>query len=358
MCSLFYYIAISLAFGQSNKYYNPLEQKAIQGRLQELNTMEDFGRLPQEVKSLVRQPVWNLGTNSAGLYVEFHTNADSIQVRYKVKNALNMPHMPTTGVSGVDLYALDNATKNWEWAFGQYQFKDTITFNFNNIGSNAQRTYRLYLPLYNTLDWLEIGVDSGRDFKFIHQQSKPIIIYGTSIAQGACASRPGLAWTNRLGRSFENEVINLAFSGNGRLEQPILNLINKEDAAAYILDCIPNLTLTKNLSEAQLDSLITNAVTYLRGNHKNTPILLAEHSSAYTVGFQNKNKMTDYIRSSEVVRASFEKLKKLGDKNLYFISAADIGMDINSTVDYTHPNDIGMLKIAEAYQKVLKNLLH
>jgi len=355
--SLFCLISLSVAFAQSKKYFNPLAENAIQGRLKVLNNASDYGRLPHTTQSLVREPVWNLGANSAGLYVEFETEADSIQVRYKVKNALNMPHMPSTGVSGVDLYSFDKKNKKWDWAFGQYQFKDTVTYNFNNIGVNKMHTYRLYLPLYNTVEWLEIGVAKSNEFKFINKDSKPIVVYGTSIAHGACATRPGLAWTNILGRSFTSEIINLGFSGNGRLEHPLLDLIKAEEAEAFILDCIPNLAITKFRSEMQLDSLITNSVHILREKHPNTPIVLAEHSSAETPGFQNRHTMEEYVRSSKVTNATYQKLKKAGIKNLYFVSAKDFGLDVNATVDYAHPNDIGMMKIAEAYTKVLKKII-
>lgn len=357
LCSLFCLVGLSVAIAQSKKYFNPLTDNAVQGRLEVLNSASDYGRLPHAIQSSVREAVWHLGTNSAGLYVEFQTEADSIQVCYKVKHGLNMPHMPTTGVSGVDLYSFDKSNKRWEWAFGQYQFKDTVTYNFNNIGVNKNHVYRLYLPLYNTVDWLEIGVAENKEFKFIKTQSKPIVVYGTSIAHGACATRPGLAWTNILGRSFPNEIINLGFSGNGRLEQPLLDLINAEEAEAFILDCIPNLAITKSRSEAQLDSLITNAVKTLRMKHPNTPILLAEHSSAETPGFQNRHTMEEYGRSSKVTNATYQKLKKAGIKKLYFISAKDFGLDIESTVDYAHPNDIGMMKISHAYSEVLRTLL-
>lgn len=357
ICSLFCLASISVTTAQSKKYFNPIKEHAIKGRLKILDKVQHYGRLPEFVQADVREPVWNLGMNTAGQYVEFTTDADSIQIRYQVKGPLNMPHMPSIGVSGVDLYSFDKSNKNWEWAFGQYQFKDTITYNFNNIGSNTKRTYRLYLPLYNSVERMEIGIGATKNLQFVKQSSKPIVVYGTSIAQGACASRPGLAWTNILGRSFDNEVINLAFSGNGRLEKPLLDLINEEEATAFILDCIPNLAITKDRSEAQLDSLISSAVKLLRAKHPNTPIILAEHSSSETPGFQNIHTMHEYGKSSKVAASTFQRLHESGIKHLYFVSSKEFGLDINSTVDYAHPNDIGMMKIADAYAKVLHKIL-
>jgi len=113
LCSLFCIAVCTSAAAQNKQYYNPIQSNAVNGRLQVLNSDLGFGRLPQSLKGVVRDPVWHLGENSAGVYVDFKTDASSIQVRYKVKGALNMPHMPTTGVSGVDLYMLDEKTKDW-----------------------------------------------------------------------------------------------------------------------------------------------------------------------------------------------------------------------------------------------------
>ena len=65
------------------------------------------------------------------------------------------------------------------------------------------------------------------------RRDKPVLVYGTSIAQGGVASRPGLAWTALLERKLDRPVINLAFSGNGRLEPEVLDLIAGQVNAAF-----------------------------------------------------------------------------------------------------------------------------
>lgn len=347
----------ALAFGQEGVRFLQVPVEQLSGRLTTVRHAADFGRLPLAIKEELRDPVWNLGRNSAGLYVDFKTNSQTINVRYAVKGRLNMPHMPTTGVSGVDLYFKGHQNKNWEWAFGRYQFKDTISYVFSSLKPSQEGVYRLYLPLYNSISFLDIGVPEESSIEFVKDNQKPIVVYGTSIAQGACATRPGLAWTSILGRSFDNEVINLGFSGNGRLEKPILDLLIEEDAAVYILDCIPNLSLSTTRSAEQLDSLLQASVTYIRTKRPDVPIVLAQHSSAFTLGFINNGTLNEYGSSSEVVQQSFDKLKKRGVKNIYFLSSKAMGLDINSTVDYAHPNDIGMMKIANAYVEILKNIL-
>ncbi|MNV59124.1 hypothetical protein D3C71_1515300 [compost metagenome] len=269
-----------------------------------------------------------------------------------------MPHMPTTGVSGLDLYAYDTTNKVWKWAYGNYDFSDTISYTWKNIGKNNNFSYRLYLPLYNTVKWLKIGVPADAKLTYAHTTtSKPIVVYGTSIGQGACTSRPGLAWTSQVGRAVNNEMLNLCFSGNGRLEQPILNVMNQVDAACYILDCIPNLAITKSLNEKQLDSLLVNAVTFLRKEHPTTPIILTQHSSGNINTVFNEDKNKEYQQSSRVLKATYEKLQSQGVRQIFMLSSGELGLDLNSTVDYAHPNDQGMEHIANAYIKLLKKVL-
>jgi len=350
-------VSTLLGIAQEKKWYNILQDVALEGRVKAIKIEDGYARLPLNLKDQVRKPVWDLGQDAAGVYVEFKTSASSFTVKYKVTGSLNMPHMPSTGVSGLDLYTKDPISNEWNWIHGRYSFKDTITYTYDNFGNLPEFVNRLYLPLYNAVEWMEIGVDSEDKFEFVHKESKPIIVYGTSIAQGACASRPGLGWTNWLGRNFDQEVINLAFSGNGRLEQPILDLIKVEDASVFILDCIPNLGITAERTEDMLIGLIENAVKTLRDVHPNTPIVIAAHSSSEVPAVLNQKSNSEYSRSSKVAEKTVKALQDKGDKNLHWLSKKEIGLDNNSTVDYAHPNDLGMEKIASAYTRLLKRIL-
>ena len=69
-----------------------------------------FDRLPASAEAVVRPPVWDLSLHSAGICVRFRTDATNLSCRWALRNAgLAMPHMPSSGVSGVDLYALTEA---------------------------------------------------------------------------------------------------------------------------------------------------------------------------------------------------------------------------------------------------------
>ncbi len=191
--------------------------------------------------------------------------------------------MPATGVSGVDLYAI-SSDGDWRWCAGKYAFGDTIEYHFRNLEPNDAyhkmgREYRLYLPLYNSVKWLEVGVPDGTQFTPLPvRPDKPIVLYGTSIMQGACASRPGMAWPTILSRKLDDPLINLGFSGNGRLEPEVLSMVNEIDAKVFVLDCLPNLVNQEDYPLDTVKSRILYAVRTLRQKHPATPIVLAEHA--------------------------------------------------------------------------------
>jgi hypothetical protein len=240
----------------------------VEGQAWQQGLENKFDRLPQRVKDEVSPALWNLSQNNAGEYIRFKTNAAEIIVRYSVSGALSMPHMPSTGVSGVDLYA-KNTDGTWSWAPGKYSFRDTIEYRYNDLASGNAKEFYLYLPLYNTVKWFSIGVPQNATFDLQPATNqKPIVVYGTSIAQGACASRPGLSWTSILGRKLNRTIINLGFSGNGKLEKPIIDLMREIDAEVYVLDCMPNLTANYKLSDEEIKRRINDAVKDLQSKNQ------------------------------------------------------------------------------------------
>lgn len=337
-------------------WYNPLDCHEIR-TVHNQGWNEDGGnyrRFPLRARSLVREKLWNLSCESAGLALRFVTDADEVYVRYHVSGELSMPHMPATGVSGIDLYRIcDDGT--FDFCFGDYEFGDTVRYSYRiDIRKESKCGYLLYLPLYNQVEWLEVGVPEGHVFQFIPADMvRPVVVYGTSIAQGACASRPGMAWCNILGRVLGRPVVNLGFSGNGKLENAVIDLMNELDAEVYVLDCIPNLT---ELPEGELIELLKNAVMRIRSSHPETPVLLVEQA-----GYSNWKTSCDYayrlLRANGALKQAFLELAADGVRNIYRLSDEDLGFDADSWVDYVHPSDLGMMRQAEAVAGVLVNIL-
>jgi len=204
---------------------------------------------------------------------------------------------------------------------------------------------------------MEISVPKDAMFKPLAARTdKPIVVYGTSIAQGGCASRPGLAWTNILGRKLDRPVINLAFSGNGRLEKELIGLLTEIDAKMYVLDCLPNLTSPDYYATGELQTRIVSSVSELQNKKPLTPILLTDHDG-YTDGEINPVRKNEYVSTNKVFIHTFDSLIAAGVKNIFRLSKEAINQDVESMVDGTHPNDIGMMHYADAYAKEIRTIL-
>jgi lysophospholipase L1-like esterase len=346
-------------------WWNPAKNEApvIEGQGWTGKDLQNpYDRLPAVAEKSVRKEVWNLSHSSAGLMIRFRASTDQVVVRYVVGNKQQaLPHMPATGVSGVDLY-VGNSDGDWLWATGKYTFGDTIQYRFANLEPNDSykrgREYRLLLPLYNSVQWLEIGVPRGVTLTPLPvRPEKPVVIYGTSIAQGACASRPGMAWTSILSRKLDRPLINLGFSGNGRLEKEVVDLVGQVDASLYVLDCLPNLISTVGIKPEEIKNRILESVKALRQKRPATPILLVEHAG-YTDGEISPIRKQYYSEVNALMQQAFTQLKAEGVNGLFLLPKSQINLDMDAMVDGTHPTDLGMHQYADAYEKTIRTILN
>lgn len=191
---------------------------------------------------------------------------------------------------------------------------------------------------------LEIGVPTSTSFSFVPTtRESPIILYGTSIAQGACASRPGMAWSNIVSRTLNWPLINLGFSGNGKLETEIISLICEQRPSIVILDCMPNMGA---IESGEIIKRIKEAVHRI-SKRPNVSILLVEHagnSNAKTYQEQENNS----ARCNQAQQEAYSQLQREGIKNLFYLSKEELNLAIDSWVDYVHPSDYGMMQYAYA----------
>lgn len=343
---------------QQTTWYNPMNEAmpVLHGQGWQNELKGSYNRIPDRLKEQVSKNVWNLQSNTAGEKIIFRTNSTSIRLRYvTTSSSFAMRHMPATGMSGVDLYSVD---EHGEWFSCNpnfhYAFNDTCRYNYLELTypqscKEKGREYHLYLPLYNGVKWLEIGVDEGSFFRYeLPSLEKPIVIYGTSIAQGACASRPGMAWTNIVDRTLQHPIINLGFSGSAKMEPGIQQVLNELDPSLFILDNMENMA-AKDVYESSLA-----CCKLLRQSHPNTPILLVEHSGQPDTAIREKAK--DYQENNKELKRVWETLQAECMEKLYYLTCEEIGLDTESFVEGIHPNDYGMRKNAAAICKKIKEI--
>jgi hypothetical protein len=319
------------------------------------DTMAPYDRLPSRAKGVVRDAVWNLSRDSAGMCVRFKTAATKIHARWTLTKAkLEMPHMPATGVSGVDLYAKDDKG-TWRWvACGKPAAKTTEIVLANGLAA-GEREYLVYLPLYNGVEFLEVGVAADQSIAdapdYPAEKSKPIVFYGTSITHGASASRPGTVHTALLGRWLGRPVINLGFSGNGKMEKEVGQFLVELKPAVFVIDCCPN------LSGAETAERTKPLVAQLRAAHPTVPILLVE-DRRYTDAWINPSKAERNDGNHAALKKAFDELIAAGDKNLYYLTGNQLlGDDNEGAVDSSHPTDLGFYRQAKEFERVLRPIV-
>lgn len=318
-------------------------------------TKAAYDRLPARAETTVRAAVWGLSRHSAGIHVRFITDATNIHARWAVTSSnLAMPHMAATGVSGLDLY-VKTEKGDWRWlAVGKPDRQTNSASLISNLPP-GRREYLLYLPLYNGTHSVEVGVPAGATVSkagaWGSGTRKPMLFYGTSILHGACASRPGMVHSAILGRRFQFPHINLGFSGNGKMEPELADLLAELDPSVYVLDCLPNMTAK------EVTDRVEPFVRKLRAAHPTTPILLVEDRN-YADAFLVANKRERNLSSQAALREAYARLRKSGVKELHYLRGADLlGEDGEATVDSSHPNDLGFMRQAEAHAKVLGPIL-
>ena len=311
-----------------------------------------FDRFPAAAEKTVTKSVWNLSRNSAGMLVRFSTDAASICVHYQLlKPELALSNMPATGVSGVDLYAR-NASGQWRWVQVTKPDKQEVRAEIIKNLAPGLREYAAYLPLYNGVDSLEIGVPPGAVFTGLAPRTaKPIVFYGTSITQGAAASRPGMVHTAILGRRLERPVLNLGFSGNGRMDAAVGDLLVQVDAAAYVIDCLPNMN-PKTVTERCVP-----LVQQIRAAKPDTPIILVE-DRRFTNDWIVPTQARFHDANHAALRAAFTALQQAGVKHLFYIPGDHLyGDDAEGANDASPASDLGFMRQADVMTPILRAAL-
>ena len=321
------------------------------------NTSATYQRFPASLEGVVRQPVWDLSHHSAGISVRFRSNSTSIHLRWVSFGLHSMNHMTDTGTRGLDLYSQDPDTGKWRFVRSARPVRDTLNDQKIIDGMEPRmREYIVYLSLYEGVNKLEIGVDEGAviDQPALDSPRKgsPIVMYGTSILQGGCANRPGMAFTNIISRELDREVVNLGFSGNAKLDYEVAELMAQvEDPCLFVLDNVPN------CDHGLIDEREERFFRILRDAHPDVPVVFVENPNYPHLVFDMVH-AAEYAARNASLKAVYDRLKKAGEKKIYYIKGDRmLGTDGEATVDGVHFTDLGMVRYTEYVLPTLKKAL-
>lgn len=309
-----------------------------------------FRRVPLSVAQETSKAVCGLSVHTAGGRVRFSTDSSYIAIKAVMPYINRFAHMPLTGTTGFDLYIDSDAGSRYHRAFKpdvniEGGYEQVIRFK-----EKAMRSYTINFPSYNALDELYIGLEA--DAKLLegkrYRSKLPIVYYGSSITQGACTSRPGLTYENIISRKYDLDYINFGFSGNARAEKSIVNYMASLDMLAFVSDYDHNAPSVEHLRATHCEMYKT-----IRAAHPDVPYLMLSRPDF--IGNRDES-----IARRDVIIDTFRYAREQGDTLVFYIDGEGIfrGPDEDScTVDGTHPNDIGMLKMADCIGKKLERAM-
>ncbi len=333
--------------------WHDVEDWGVEGRGWSTTEMKRFfDRLPARAEGQVRKEVWDLSRDSAGMLTRFSTDSPEIHLDYTLfRERLALPHMPATGVSGADLYGQDSQGR-WRWVAVMRPQEQRVRGQLIKDLDGRERRYTLYLPLYNGIDRFKVGILKGARFSPVKpREDAPLVFYGTSITHGACASRPGMAHPAILGRRFDRPVLNLGFSGNGRMEKEVGSFLAELDPAVYVIDCLPN------MNAEQVRERAAPLVGQLRQARPQTPVVLVEDRS-FTNSWIRPSTRLHHEASRAALRQIYEKLLKGGTKGVFYVAGEHLlGDDSEGSTDGSHPSDLGFMRQAGCFEPVLRKAL-
>ncbi len=352
-------LSFALASAQDKKpayaFYDVLDSshfRMINRGFSVAETHTPFTRIPEALRDSVRPGLWDRGLCSSGYAFRFATNSKRIGIEYNLLWNAHLPHMAYTGIKGTDLYIL-RPDGVWEFVNCNRPTRDSIqTKTFVENLDGQMHEYMLYLPLYDGINWMRVGIDSTAVITAPTVNSpalrKKIVFYGTSVLQGGCATRPGMVGTSIIQRDLNVECVNLGFSGEGKMDFCMARaMATIPDVVAYVLDPIPNCT------EMMCDTLTYDFVKILRTLRPDVPIFMVEGMEysyeKYDSFFRN------YLpRKNAAFFRNYERLKKENPRNLFYIDRYNQwGPDNEGTVDGIHLTDIGFYFYAKKLEPYL-----
>ena len=331
------------------KFYNPKTEPFRIYGLHDPLSSAPYHRIPTNVAEATSEGVKGLNFNTAGGRVRFVTTSNYIAIKVFNPASANMINMCLIGSSSFDIYVNKNGRDTFAGVLkvpGNY--KDT--FEALAWLPAGRKEITINFPLYCGCREFYIGLDSEStlerrdDYRF----EKPVVFYGSSITQGGCASRPGMAYEALISRRFDTNYQNLGFSGNAKGEDAIANYMASLDFSVFVCDYDHNAPNPEHL-------LNTHEKLYktIRAAHPDVPVIFVGKPDCDPVG-------NDVSKRRDVIYSTFHNAKLRGEKVIFVDGYSLFGGELREecTVDGCHPNDLGMSRMADVIGKAVEYALN
>jgi hypothetical protein len=324
-------------------------------------TEGQFLRLPRKIADATSVGVSWLANQTSGGRLRFCTDSKIIAIKAEEGLCAFKSHIPVTGQMGFALYTDGKYERSFAPDLSAIENRQNETFSFSTFFKTIYPkpngefyNYDLYFPLYSSVKQLYVGVIKGSKFQATKKYScdLPILYYGSSITQGACASHPGNEYQGHISRALDLDYINLGFAGKACGEQVMAEYISSIPHSIFVMDYDNNAPTLEHLEKTHYAFYKT-----YRKICKDTPVIFITKPN-YWIGNDNLGK--GLLATTKIIKNSYKKALAEGDKNVYFIDGKTFfGKDLFScTVDSVHPNDLGFYLMAKKLLPVIKKALN
>ena len=337
-------------------FYDIKENKSfdIYGFYDVYNT-DKFIRLPEDVAEKGNKYLRYFNEDTAGGRIRFKTDSKYVAIRVKMPYVKHS-HQPLSGSSGFTMYLDKNGKSEYFRSFiPPVEFEEGYV-DIIRFPDKKERNITIYFPLYSHVNAIQIGLQNSASLKNgkKYRVKKPIVFYGGSHVQGACASVPSNSTSAFVSRMLDADFINLGFSSGALGEQEIAEYIANLDMSAFVCEYDHNAPTVEHLNNTHYKFLKT-----IVEKKPNIPIIFTSKHDYYICSFYVKTQQENIDRRKIVIE-TYDRLKEEGHDNIFFIDGKTIfsGRDkFACTVDGTHPNDLGFFRMACKFEKILKKYL-
>lgn len=313
---------------------------------------ERYTRIPESAINPENKELFAVAKYTAGGRIKFSTTSDVLDIFVKYNTEIwKMPHMTLIASAGLDVYVDDNEGKPRYYGpvVPNYKDKEGYSGHFT-FNPNKMHSITINMPLYADVKEIVLGLRKGCEVTHgsKYRLDDPVVFYGSSITEGGCASRPGIAYTSIIARRMNLDHVNLGFSGNAKGEQYMADYIASLNMCAFVYDYDYNAPTVEHLRNTHYPFIKT-----ILDKHPTLPVVMVSRP------FFKKSKIAEATERYEVIETTYNKLKNDG-YNVAIVDGRHFfdGLDMNDcTADGTHPNDLGFAFMANKIQEALEKII-
>lgn len=306
---------------------------------------DSFYRIPREVSRAVSKNVYDMCDMTAGGRVRFSTNSRKIVLKANLRNIEVGTVLTPLALKGFDLYADGVFTGIFN---PPYTLTEGELISSVSLGSDKTRQITINLPLYAAVTELYIGIEKGATLAphTPYNYETPVVFYGSSITNGAAASRPGMTYESLLSRRLDMDYHNLGFGGSAKGEDEMAEYIASLNMSVFVYDYDYNAPSVEHLEKTH-----ERFFKIFRKAHPKTPVIMISNPSFPITAEREKR--------YEVIKATYDRAVAVGDENVYLLRGSDMfdGLSADYTVDGIHLTDLGFFYMANRIYPVLKEAL-